>query len=469
MSRINQPAAHQVGITTNSSMSILVVEDDDTQRELIVQILSQSDYQIDSADRVESAILKIKANPPDLVFSDWKLGQLTGMDLLNYVRREHTDMGFIIATAYGTITHAVDAMQAGADDYLTKPYQRQSLLLSIGKVFKALTLKRHNRSLSSQLSEQQALVGLVGKAACMQKVYDRLLRVGATDATVLIGGESGTGKELAARALHQLSKRQHKPFVAINCGAIPDALAEAELFGAEKGAFTGATERKIGKLEAAHQGTVFLDEIAELPLLQQTKLLRFLQEGSVSRLGQQGELTLDVRVIAASHKDLQQEVAQGRFREDLYYRLNVVPITMPPLRERQEDIGRLVEHFLGLHQRSYQVSAPKLSSKALKRLLDYPWPGNVRELANRMERFVLLGDEEELIAELSLSAAKPYGGASPLSPFSLPDTGIDWESFEKDCLAQALAKSEGNKTQAAKLLTLSYKAFLYRLEKHDLS
>ncbi|MCL1065035.1 sigma-54 dependent transcriptional regulator [Shewanella benthica] len=445
------------------TLKILVVEDEPDQRSLISQMLEANNYQITSADSVEAAIVSLKQHVPDLVFSDWKLGQLSGMDLLTYVRREHPDMGFIIATAYGTITHAVDAMQAGADDYLAKPYQRQSLLLAIEKVAKSLVLKKQNRRLTSELSQQQELVGIVGKAPCMQKVYSRVQRVSATDATVLIGGESGTGKELAARALYQLSQRKHKPFIAINCGSIPESLAESELFGAEKGAFTGATALKIGKLEAANGGTIFLDEIGELPLLQQTNLLRFLQEGIISRLGQNGEIKLDVRVIAATHRDLKFEVAEGRFREDLYYRLNVVPIHMPPLRERQEDIGRLVEHFLKLHSGQYKMEQAKLSANTLKQLLDYAWPGNVRELSNRIERFVLLGDEEEMLDELS-SQPKPLN----TSQFSLPDEGIEWEVFEKDCLEQAMNKHQGNRTKAAKFLGLSYKAFLYRLEKYQL-
>ena len=445
------------------TLKILVVEDEPDQRSLISQMLEANNYQITSADSVEAAIVSLKQHVPDLVFSDWKLGQLSGMDLLTYVRREHPDMGFIIATAYGTITHAVDAMQAGADDYLAKPYQRQSLLLAIEKVAKSLVLKKQNRRLTSELSQQQELVGIVGKAPCMQKVYSRVQRVSATDATVLIGGESGTGKELAARALYQLSQRKHKPFIAINCGSIPESLAESELFGAEKGAYTGATALKIGKLEAANGGTIFLDEIGELPLLQQTNLLRFLQEGVISRLGQNGEIKLDVRVIAATHRDLKLEVAEGRFREDLYYRLNVVPIHMPPLRERQEDIGRLVEHFLKLHSSQYKMEQAKLSANTLKQLLDYAWPGNVRELSNRIERFVLLGDEEEMLDELS-SQPKPLN----TSQFSLPEEGIEWEAFEKDCLEQAMNKHQGNRTKAAKFLGLSYKAFLYRLEKYQL-
>ncbi|MCL2914304.1 sigma-54 dependent transcriptional regulator [Shewanella corallii] len=444
---------------------ILVVEDEQEQRELICAMLSGEGYQVSDCGSVEEAILAIKQSKPDLIFSDWKLGQLSGMDLLNYVRREQGDIGFIIATAYGTISHAVEAIRAGADDYLAKPYQRQALLLAIDKVAKTQELRRQNKALSSALSEQRELVGLVGKAPCMQKVYERIKRVSATDVTVLIGGESGTGKELAARALHQLSDRHEQPFIAINCGAIPESLAEAELFGAEKGAFTGATSLKIGKLEAANGGTLFLDEVAELPQLQQTKLLRFLQEGVISRLGQHGEMSVDVRVIAATHKDLQLEVAEGRFREDLYYRLNVVPLRMPALRERREDIGRLIEYFLKLHSRAYSLEVPVLDKPVMKQLLDFHWPGNVRELSNRIERFVLLGDEQELLHELKLSAQSTLAVSGQLQ---LPDAGVNWDEFEKQCLQQAMQRCDSNRTQAAKWLGMSYKAFLYRLEKHAL-
>lgn len=447
---------------------ILVVEDEAQQRELICDILSGEGYHISDCGSVEEAILAIKNKAPDLVFSDWKLGELSGMDLLNYVRREQTqntlgEMGFIIATAYGTISHAVDAIRAGADDYLAKPYQRQALLLAIDKVAKTQALKLQNRALCSALGQQQELVGLVGKAPCMQKVYERIKRVSATDVTVLIGGESGTGKELAARALHQLSDRQSQPFIAINCGAIPESLAEAELFGAEKGAFTGANSLKLGKLEAADMGTLFLDEVAELPLLQQTKLLRFLQEGVISRLGQHGELALDVRVIAATHKDLEVEVAEGRFREDLYYRLNVVPLKMPALRERREDIGRLIEYFIKLHAKAYSLPTPQLDKGVMKQLLDYHWPGNVRELSNRIERFVLLGDEQELLEELRQGVCAGSDNA-----LKLPEEGVNWDAFERQCLEQAMQKFANNRTKAAQWLGMSYKAFLYRLEKHAL-
>ncbi|MCT8127634.1 sigma-54-dependent Fis family transcriptional regulator [Alishewanella sp. BS5-314] len=440
---------------------LLVVEDDAQQRQLLCELLRAEDYQVQSADSVETAILALKQQQLDLVLCDWKLGQGSGLQVLQYLRQHYPQLGFVVATAYGSVSHAVEAIQAGADDYLTKPFKRQELLLAISKGLSAWRLRQQNQQLTEQLSEQQQLVELIGHAPCMQQLFQRINRISASHATVLISGESGTGKELAARALHQLSGRKG-PFIAINCGAIPEQLAEAELFGAEKGAYTGAHQSKAGKFEAANGGTLFLDEVAELPAALQAKLLRLLQEGKVTRLGSHQEISLDVRLIAASHQDLALAVQEGRFREDLFYRLNVVPLHMPALRERREDIPRLIQHFLQKSQQRYQLPAAELSKTALRQLMDYPWPGNVRELANRIERFVLLADERELLADLNTAATVSSG-------FVLPAEGLNWQQHERDCLLQALSRSNGNRAQAAKLLQLPYKAFLYRLEKYQLS
>ncbi|MFC6439662.1 sigma-54 dependent transcriptional regulator [Bowmanella sp. JS7-9] len=439
---------------------VLVVEDDVQQRELVVSILQQEGYQVVSADSVEAAIVQIKQQAFQAILSDWKLGSLSGLELLRYVRRNQPVMGFVMVTAYGTIAHAVQAVQEGADDYLSKPFQRQALLLALQKALNCAKLREQNQSLNQQLANRTALVGMVGDAPCMQNVFERIQRVSDTRATVLISGESGTGKELAARALHQHSSRSHGPFVAVNCGAIPETLAEAELFGAEKGAYTGAEQRRVGKFEAAQGGTLFLDEIAELSPAMQSRLLRVLQENSVVRLGGHSEIPLDVRVIAASHQDLAQAVSDGRFREDLYYRLNVVPLRMPPLRERGEDIPTLIDYFCKLHAKRHGVAMPTLSQAAMRAALDYNWPGNVRELGNKIERFVLLQDDQELISGLQ--------GSSSALPFSLPAQGIDWDALEKHCLAEALARHNNNRTRAAAFLRMSYKTFLYRLEKYQL-
>ncbi len=443
---------------------ILLVEDDQAQNTLISAMLSAASYQVYSAFSVEDAIVTLKKHADiELIFTDWKLGNLSGMDLIKYVRAQKRHIGIVVATAYGSIEHAVEAIELGADDYLSKPFQRQELLLALAKANKANQLRLANQQLSSQISEQNQLVDIIGHAPCMQKVFQRIERVSATSATVLISGESGTGKELAARALHQLSNRSKQAFIAINCGAIPENLAESELFGALKGAYTGATQDKLGKFAAANKGTIFLDEVAELSLNVQTKLLRLLQEGVVTPVGDTKEHNIDVRVLAASHKNLQQMVQDGLFREDLYYRLNVVPLHMPPLRERQEDIPRLIEHFLKRFSQQYGIEAPQLSSKLLKHLLNFNWPGNVRQLSNTLEQFVLLQDEAELKENLTNTANSTQTDAL----FTLPSEGLNWDEFEKDCLQQALNREGGNKTQAAKLLGISYKQFLYRLEKHN--
>ncbi len=449
-------------------MYILLVEDERDQREIIADILEANHHTVVQCDSVESAIIRLKTDIelnrlPDVVFSDWKLGALTGINLLDFVRNKQLPVGFVVATAYGSVQHAVEAIEKGADDYLSKPFQSQELLLAISKAQTSKQLKQDKQKLESQLSEQRELVDLVGNAPCMQAVYERIKRVSRTTATVLINGESGTGKELAARALHQLSDRSNQAFIAINCGAIPETLAEAELFGAEKGAFTGATETKIGKIEAAHQGTLFLDEIGELPPLLQTKLLRFLQEGVITRLGSHDEIQIDARVIAATHVNLQQAIIDKEFREDLFYRLNVVPLQMPPLRERKEDIPNLVDHFIKRFESQYQIKAPEIDTATKRQLYDYQWPGNVRELSNKLERFVLLGDQIEF-EHSGLNKVSIQSGTS----FVLPETGIKWEEFERDVLRQALTLTNNNKSNAAKLLGLNYKQFLYRLEKFNI-
>ena len=447
-----------------SQKHILLVEDDLAQNKLIASMLQAANYHVSSATSVEEAIVLLKREATiSLIFSDWKLGTLSGMELLDYVRKNKFSVGIVIATAYGSIDHAAKAIEHGADDYLAKPFQRQELLLALTKADKSNQLRLQNQSLHHQLGEQDHMVDLVGSAPCMQKVFHRIEKVATTNATVLISGESGTGKELAARALHKTSHRNHQPFIAINCGAIPESIAEAELFGAKKGAYTGANQDKIGRFAAANKGTLFLDEVAELSPQLQTKLLRFLQEGVITPLGSHEDEKIDVRVIAASHKQLINQVEEGLFREDLYYRLNVVPIHMPALREREQDIGKLIYFFLKKYAKQYASDELILSSETMKTLLSYSWPGNVRQLSNCIERFALLNDEQELLDGLTQQNTKESS-----HHFVLPEQGIDWHQFERDILLQALNQAANNKTLAAKLLGLSYKAFLYRLEKHQI-
>ncbi|MBY5992911.1 sigma-54-dependent transcriptional regulator [Ferrimonas balearica] len=435
---------------------IVLLEDDDAQRSLLTTLLEEAGHRVKAVATADQAATALESPDWQLLLTDWKLAEGDAGPLIRDARTRRPTLGIIVVTAYGSIAHAVEAVQLGADDYLAKPFQRQALMLAIDKVSRARQLRESNERLSAQLAQQEQLVDLVGHSAPMQKVYRRIERISQASATVLIHGESGTGKELAARALHKLSPRTG-PFVAVNCGAIPDSLAESELFGAEKGAFTGAHQTLVGKLEAASGGTLFLDEIGELPLNLQTRLLRVLQEGKITRLGSHKERAVDLRVVAATHKDLAKAVAEGEFREDLYYRLNVIPLTLPPLRARREDIPALVRCLMARTCQRHGLPEPALDKAQLKTLMDHSWPGNVRELANAVERLVLL---DEL--ELNPLQAKTRQEAL------LPSEGIQWEVVEQRYLKAALERAEGNRSEAARLLGLGYKAFLYRAEKYGL-
>ncbi len=468
---------------------ILVVEDEADQRLLVSRILQAQGFLVSEAQSLGEAKAHLAKTPHDVILSDWKLPDGNGMELLAQLRGQgspdglpegppagkprddeapepETQCAFIMVTAYGTISRAVEAIRLGADDYLTKPFERQALLLAIERALRSRRLEEENRRLTEALGERDRLVDLVGGAPSMQRLFRQVEKLAGTDATVLLTGESGTGKELAARALHTLSRRAHAPFVAINCAAIPEGLIESELFGVEKGAYTSADRSRPGRFEAARGGSLFLDEVGELPLAMQPKLLRVLQEGRFSRVGSHQERESDLRLIAATNRDLAAEVAAGNFRQDLYYRLNVVPVRMPPLRERREDIPRLVEHFASRAARRHGLSLPRFPAAVQKRLLDHTWPGNVRELGNTVERLVLLAEDGRILATDLPEGMEP--GASPTG-FRLPPGGLSWEQHERDCLSQALELAGGNRARAARLLCLPYKAFLYRLEKHGLS
>ncbi len=446
--------------------TVLVVEDEPAQRQLVTDILTDLGLTVTQAASQAEALAAARAEPPQLVISDWKLESGDGLSLLRELRDSGVDSSFIMVTAYGSIAHAMEAIRAGADDYLSKPFERQALLLAVERTLRARDLQAENQRLAEEVGERDRLVDLVGKAPGMQRLYRRIEKIADTQASVLIGGESGTGKELAARAVHTLSGRSDGPFIAVNCGAIPEGLMEAEFLGAEKGAYTGAHQRRIGKFEAASGGTLFLDEVGELPLAIQPKLLRALQEGRVTRVGGNSEILTDVRIIAASNRDLEEEVTAGRFREDLYYRLNVVPIEMPPLRERREDIPALIDHFVARTARQHALKPAAIPASVRRRLVDHHWPGNVRELGNVVERLILLADDSGVTADdlpASFRSAPPAG-----SGFALPPEGVNWEALEHAALSQALSMAGGNRARAAKLLGLSYKAFLYRLGKHGL-
>ncbi len=448
------------------SIQILLVEDEADQRKIIQSILLSEKYQVDAVATAEEAVNILNHRSIDLVISDWQLPGMNGELLLKKISQIAPSCGFILITAHSDASHAINVIRDGADDYLPKPFDKQSLLFTVKKLIYTKSLENENQQLKQQSKHRDKLVDMLGHSTAMNRLFTRIEKAAPTSATLLISGESGTGKELAARAIHQLSNRSKNIFLPVNCAAIPESLAEAELFGAEKGSYTGANKTRLGKFEAADHGTIFLDEIGELPLILQSKLLRFLQEGTITRVGSNDEIKLNVRVVAATNRNLMEEVENGNFREDLYYRLNVIPVTIPPLRQRQEDVSLLISHFLQHFCKQYQSEKKSLSSSALKMLLAYPWPGNVRQLRNSLERLVLLsfGDtiSAEDVEELELS------NHNPKQAFLLPEQGLQWEEHEKECLLQALSHCNNNRTQAAKLLGLGYKAFLYRLEKYKI-
>ncbi len=449
-----------------NEVAILLVEDEPDQRHLVSAILESEGFLVEAVASAEEALKHLENRSYELMISDWKLPGMNGFELLKAVRDLDSNIAIVMVTAYGSISHAVHAVRHGADDYLTKPFEREALLLAIDRAHASRRLVDENRRLTEALGERDRLVELIGSAPSMQRLFRTVEKVAGTDATVLISGESGTGKELTARALHALSRRNHEPFVPVNCAAIPDGLLESEFFGAEKGAYTGADRSRAGKFEAAHGGTLFLDEIGELPIAIQPKLLRVVQDGRFNRVGSTIETAVDVRLIAATNRDLKADVAEGRFREDLFYRLNVLSVELPALRERREDIPRLVEFFAKRAARRHNQKVDRFSSAILRRLVDYSWPGNVRELANTVERLVLLAEDGRVRDEDLPDAFR--ASALDKGSFKLSPAGLDWEQHERSFLEQALELGQGNKARAARLLNLPYKAFLYRLEKHDL-
>ncbi len=439
--------------------TLLLVEDDDAQRALVAELLRGAGHEVVEASSQAEAEQALESTALSLVISDYKLAQGDGLGLLASVRKLRPELSFVLVTAYGSIEHAVAAIHAGADDYLAKPFSRQALLLAVDKALRTRALREENRRLSDDLQSREHLVDLIGKAPAMQRLYRQIQKLAPTEATLLLYGESGTGKELVARAVHRLSRRSDGPFVAVNCAAIPEGLIEAEFFGAERGAYTGSHAARAGLFEQANGGTLFLDELGELPMSLQPKLLRALQEGCITRVGGRGEIRLDIRVVAASNRELIREVHEGRFREDLYYRIAVVTLDLPPLRERREDIPLLVDHFAVRARRQHGLPDQPLPKALLRALMDRPWPGNVRELGNVVERLLLLAEDEPSLHDL------PATDAAIDNQFKLPAEGLQWEALERSLLGQALQRCDGNRSQAAALLGLTYKAFLYRLEK----
>ncbi len=452
---------------TPRAATVLVVEDEPAQRELIAGILTRTGHEVRSAPDVDAALAAIGESAPDVVLCDWRLPGRTGGDLLDELHGRGAAPAVIVMTAYGSIAHAVEAVRRGAADYLAKPFEREALLLAVRRVLRTRELERENLRLRNEAEVRDGYGEIIGRAPAMQALYRTLEKVADTEATVLVTGESGTGKELVARMLHRRSRRAGGPFVAVNCAAIPESLMESELFGHERGAFTGAHRRREGRFEEASGGTLFLDEVASMALALQAKVLRVLQERRVTRLGGSGEVACDARVVAATNRDLAGMVAEGSFREDLYYRLNVFPVLTPPLRERREDIPELADALLRRAAERHSTVAEPLPQAVLRRLMEHTWPGNVRELANAVERLVLLAEDgrvsiDDLPQEIGATASSGSG------TFRLPPLGIVWDDMEVGLLRQALVLADGNRAGAARLLCLSYKTFLYRLAKFGL-
>jgi DNA-binding NtrC family response regulator len=438
---------------------ILVVEDEEKLRRVIELQLVSSGFDVDKAAAAEEG-LKI-ADRADLVLTDFKLPGMDGLQLLSLIRRQNAQVPVIIMTAYGSVETAVEAMKAGATDFLLKPFSLDHLMQVVQKALEVHALRDENRQLKEELGRRYEYDNIIGRSQPMQEIFAVIERVAPTRATVLLAGESGVGKDLIARAIHFHSPRRDRPLVKINCTALPENLMESELFGYEKGAFTGANTSKPGKFEQADTGTVFLDEIGDVPNNIQVKLLRVLQEREFERLGSNVTRHIDVRVIAATNQDLRAALEQGTFREDLYYRLNVVPINIPPLRERKQDIPYLANHFVEKLAPDTGSRVESISDAAMDKLLAYHWPGNVRELENVIERSLVMCTGKELAASDIRIESAPRPRSQSEDRF-LPE-GVTLDEYEREIIREALRRADGNKSHAARLLGLTRNALRYRL------
>ncbi len=444
---------------------ILVADDEPLQRELVSGLLRKHGFEVLEAGDGAAALERFKAEAVDLIVTDQKMPGVSGLALLEAARALNPEVAVIVMTAYGTIEDAVAAIKHGATDYLTKPLNLDELLHRIGQALDRRRLLRENRELREALGERSRIEGIVGESGRMQEVLSLVRRVAPSDATVLIRGESGTGKELIARAIHAASPRARGPLVPVNCAALPETLLESELFGHEKGAFTGAQAARQGRFEAAQGGSLFLDEIGDLPPHLQVKLLRVLQERRIERLGSNRPIAVDVRLLAATHRDLEAMVRSGGFRDDLYYRVNVVTITLPPLRERRDDIPQLLERFLDRFARANGKTVRGLTREARDALLRYDYPGNVRELENIVERAVVL-TRDEVIGLGDLPLGVKEGEEAEADSRTLPAAV---EGLERRLIREALDRAEGVQTRAADLLGISERVLRYKLRKYGLS
>lgn len=456
-------------MSNQKTSTILLVDDDASLRRVIEFQLQESGYSVLTAQNGEEGVRLMMGSQIDCLITDWRMPEMSGLDLLRRTNAANGEIPVIVITAFSDVETAVDAMRHGAFDFITKPFNRDIILLTVERALRFGNVLSENRRLRRIVHESFELENVIGSSKKMRDVFELVERVAKTDVTVLIEGESGTGKELIAKGVHFSGNRRDGPFVAINCAAIPETLIEAELFGYKKGAFTGATSESKGKFEDANGGTVFLDEISSMPLSAQPRLLRVLQEQEVTRLGENIPRKIDVRVIAATHNSLRELIGANEFREDLYYRLAVVPIRLPRLRERRDDIPLLIEHFIKKAAERHGTKAPRLDREASKALFDYSWPGNVRELENTIERMIVLSDGDTITIEDVPASIKDATGSSVHGWFSLPDEPIDLESFEAEIIKEALYRFDGNQSQAARFLGITRSALIYRMQKHELT
>ncbi|MGO9453591.1 MAG: sigma-54-dependent transcriptional regulator [Candidatus Binataceae bacterium] len=457
-----------------SQASVLVVEDNDLERQITAETLREEGFSVEDAPVGKRALELLGLGRFDVVLTDLMMPGMSGEELLARVRATYPSCQVVILTAHGTIESAVQAMKNGAFYYLTKPTDREALVMTVAKAAELANLQQENQLLKRRLEGKFELEGIIGQDPAIQEVIRMVRKVAPSNSTVLVQGESGTGKELVARAIHRNSPRASRPFVAINCSAIPDTLIENELFGHERGAFTGATERKIGLFESADRSTLFLDEIADLPMGLQAKILRVLQEKEIRRVGGNESFRVDVRLVTATNKNLAEEVSEERFREDLYYRVNVVTITMPPLRDRRGDIGLLANHALAKFGHLAEGRVKEISREAMEVLIDYSWPGNVRQLESAIERAILLCEGDKIAPRdlpqevLSRKTPSKSGERIRTDKFEIPNEGMNFENFERELILQAMEKCDWVIAKASKMLGMSYRTLQYRLDKFGL-
>lgn len=443
---------------------VLVVDDEPHMRRVLEIMLRKSGHLVSTAGNGREALDVMRAQQVDLVITDMRMPEMNGIELLTRLRQDGNAVPVIVITAHGSVESAVEAMKFGASDYILRPFDIDALELAIARALAEAEMARQNSFMREELN--RGWDAFVGASAAMRAMYELIRQVAPTKTAVMIAGETGTGKELAARAIHNASPRSAKLFVPINCAAIPADMLEAELFGYEKGAFTGAVKDRVGKFELANEGTIFLDELTEMPMALQAKLLRFLQDNTLERLGSNRRVGLDIRVIAATNRSPREAVRDGHLREDLFYRLNVFPITLPPLRERREDVADLASHFISKH--SHRGGGP-LSSAVLDRLKTYDWPGNVRELENMIERaLVLCGSGPIKPEHFPLEAIGSTAPATAAAGAAVPNGPLvpAVEAFEAKMIEQALAEAQGSKPKAAALLDISERSLWYKLKKY---